>query len=161
MGDRYGFMDLVRYATKLIKNIEKYEAGIALVVTKVQKTFRKYDNGTWYLDNDNSKALNAIVNFLLQLKIDLESQKNGTNSQTEIESISKYIRFIDILLENDGKNRIGILRMISESGPVKNMTSVQREISAINSIINQNLQFISKKNDDFNHNLINSKIEKM
>lgn len=161
MGDRHGFMDIVKYATRFIKDIEKYSAGIALIVTKVTNTFRKSDNGAWHLNNNNDKVIKAIASFMLQTRMDLEKQKNESNSYKEIKLLIKYIRFIDILLENDGRDRIGILRFITESGPVQQMESVKMERQAIENIINVNLSFIRKKNDDFDHNIVNSEIERM
>lgn len=157
MGDRRGFMDLVKYATRFIKNINVYRNGIALIVTKVQNSFRKYENGTWNLVNNNEKTINAVAKFLTQTKMDLEEQRKNTNSRKENELIKKYIKFIDILVENDGRKRIGILHMISESGHVRNMQSVKAEKKAIETIID-NLAFIPKKNDDFDHDITNREI---
>lgn len=156
MGDRRGFMDLVKFASRFIKNIDAYRDGIALVVTKVRNSFRK-ENGTWILVNDNEKTINAVAKFLAQTKADLEEQRHNSNSRKEKESIKKYTQFLDILLENDGQNRIGILHMISESGYIKNMQSVQAEKKAIESIID-NLAFIAKNNDDFDHDITNREI---
>lgn len=67
-GDRREFMELARYATTLIKDIEKFRGGIALVVTKVPN--EPYTDQTF---------VNRTAHFLKQTKNDLLKRNNETS----------------------------------------------------------------------------------
>lgn len=147
-GDRREFMELARYATTLIKEIEKFRDGIALVVTKVPN--EPYTDQTF---------VNRTAHFLKQTKNDLMKRNNETsianNNDRDREFNEKVIKFIDILLENKDNEytRIGIFRLASASGSVKNMAVLQNEKELISSIVNQNIQFIRKEDTDFRYTI--------
>lgn len=146
-GDRREFIELAKYATTLIKDIEKYRNGIALVVTKVPN--EPFTDQTF---------INRTAHFLKQTKNDLLNRINDTsiadNDQNKVLN-EKMVQFIDILLENEDNNytRIGIFRLASVDGLVKDMVVLQNEKDVISSIVNQNIQFIQKEDTDFRYTI--------
>lgn len=145
-GDRHEFMELARYATTLIKDIEKFRNGIAMVVTKVPNE----------LHVDDQTFINRTIYFLNKTKISLISDNNGTAiTNVEREFNENVIKFIDILMEKRGNNytRIAIFRLASESGPINRMAIFQQEKQDISTIINQNIQYVEKDNSDFRYTM--------
>lgn len=145
-GDRHEFMELARYATTLIKDIEKFRNGIAMVVTKVPNE----------LHIDDQTFLNRTIYFLNKTKISLIRDNTGTGvSNVERGFNENVIKFIDILMEKRGNNytRIGIFRLASESGLINQVAIFQREKQDISTIINQNIQYVKKYNSDFRYTM--------
>ncbi|XP_055316440.1 uncharacterized protein LOC129576047 [Sitodiplosis mosellana] len=149
IGDRHDFMDLVGFATGLIKNIDKYRNAIALIVTKVPNTY-DYESEPPKLIDDESVIL-GIATFLNQTLIELKAKLNGTQAGDERQVIANKIQFIDILLEKkNGKyTRIGIFRLAYKAGPLSQMPLIQKEKPYLVDIINKNLQYVRKESDDF------------
>lgn len=69
--DRHDFLSLVRNAVMLIKDIEKYSDGIALVVTKVESPKK------------DVKIIKQIAAFLKQIKRSLSADNNKPNIPEE------------------------------------------------------------------------------
>lgn len=145
-GDRREFMELARYATTLIKDIEKFRNGIAMVVTKVPNE----------LHIDDQTFINRTIYFLSKTKTSLIKDNNGaaiTNVERALNE--NVIKFIDILMEKQGNSytRIGIFRLAPESGPINQMAIFQQEKQDISTIINQNIQYVKKDNSDFRYTM--------
>lgn len=140
-GDRNDFKKLVRHATTLIKNLDKYRNAIALVVTKVET---KISNGKIVSDE---KIIENIAKFLHQTISDLNTENEGIRE--------KMATFIGILLQKDEDkfNRIQILRTPTETGSFNEMSMQKEERIAIRSMINNTIQSVSKQNDDFGYTI--------
>lgn len=154
-GDRREFMELARYATTLIKDIEKFRTGIALVVTKVPN--EPYSDQIF---------VNRTAHFLKQTKIDLIKRNNKTsivNNDGDREFNEEAIKFIDILLENENTEytRIGIFRLATANGSVRDMSVLQNEKKVISSIVNQNIQFIRKEDTDFKYTISSDSLNRI
>lgn len=147
IGDRQNFLELTKQATTLIKNIEKYEHAIALVVNKVENSYKEDE----FIDDKT--VIKTIAQFLDETKTDLETRNKNNISDREKEQNVKRIKFIEILLEKKGDEylRISILRLADQLGSVKNMTVLQDEKKAIATVINQNLEYVNKDDTDFDY----------
>lgn len=148
IGDRQNFLELTKQATTLIKNIEKYENAIALIVNKVENSYKETDEFI-----DDKTVIKTIVQFLNETKTDLETRNEKNISDREKEQNLKRIKFIEILLEEKSGEyvRITILRLADQLGSVKNMTKLQDEKKAIETMINQNLEYVNKDDTDFDY----------
>lgn len=153
-GDRRDFMDLAKHAITFVKNMDKYRNGIALVVTKVENRYVMKNKQPHLVDD--CKIIEGVVEFLKQAKLDLEGKINGNISSEERDFNSKKIQFIDILLQTNDRNeyeKIKIMRLANENGPVQSMNILQTEKKAIQSMIAQKIQYISKENSDFGYTI--------
>lgn len=142
-GDRCEFIDLAKHAVTFVKHFDKYRDSIALIVTKVDSR----------CPNDH-QIIDLIGKFLNKAKSELE-EKQCSNDE-EIEFNKKKIEFIKILLQTNEKgeyNRIGVMRMASEGGPIDKMQVLLDEKSAIQRIIKENIRFVRKENDDFGYSI--------
>lgn len=151
-GDRRNFLELLNHVTTFVKDIENYRDGIALIVTKVDNRYVNKNKTLRLVDDD--KIIETIALFLKQVKIDLENKCRDNFSAEERELNNEKIKFIDILLQTDKQNkytRIGIFRLADQAGTVTNMPLLQNERNAILSMIDHNLQYVVKKNDDFGY----------
>lgn len=149
-GDRDDFVKLAGHAITLIKNIDKFRDGIALVVTKVENRMRMV-NGVPGLVDDETE-ISAIAHFLAQTKTELEAKRGaGDTPVAEQHSIDEKIKFIEILLTKDENQykRISIIRLASEPGPVSTMPVLQGERKRTSAMIKDNLHYVSKENIDF------------
>lgn len=150
-GNKNDFKYLLKQLNTFIKNITKFHAGIAMVVTKVDNNWDVDDNGVGHLANNDTETLGDIVNYLTEVKLELEmnlleNRKILTNNYYE-----NAIKFIEILLEkqNNSYTRIAIFRKPYRSGVLNEMASIKKEIHTIYTILNYNLQYVKKENDDF------------
>lgn len=147
--DRHDFLNLVQHTTLLMKNIENYRDGIALVVNKVEYNLI---NANDFVDDAN--MIEAIAQFLYRTKHDLKLRSANNLSTREKEENEEKMKFIEILLEkkDDKYTRITILRLPEQLGSVRNMTLLQSEKDTIKSMIAQNLQYVKKVDiDEISH----------
>lgn len=141
------FIEFTQHISNLIRDIQKYRNGIALVVTKVENKLAEDS-----LIEDNA-IIESIASVLEQTKHDLESQINDSSAIINKEQNAKQIQFIELLLEktNDKYEKIGIVRQPNSVGSIKNMTLLQDEKNAINTMINGKLQYVTKDDSDFGY----------
>lgn len=154
--DRRNFLELVRYATELIKDIEKYRDAISLVVTKVPNDYVEKDRQQ-QLEDDSAK-IESIANFLRQTKTYLKNKTSEARTDEERQTVEQKIFFVDILLEKNekGYTRIGIMRMPDKIGLISEIPLVQSEKVNILNIINENLRYIRIEDNDFGYNILNT-----
>lgn len=117
-GDRKNFLKLAKHATDIIKNMDKYNSSIGLIVTKVVSNAVKQEDNTYKMPDDEM-IIQSIAKFL-------DDAKNGLNSTRILEKT-----FIEILLEKKGDkySKIGLLRnpdmpgMVNDIPLIKNVTT--------------------------------------
>lgn len=139
-GHRDDFPALVRNAVKLVKDIEKYSEGIALVVTKVESRF------------NDTVVIRNVANFLEEVKVSLANDEEESSlSQEERKLKTDSTKFIAALLnkEGDSYSRIGIIRRPEEAGPLDKIPVLQEERNHLQTMINKNLKYVHKQSDDF------------
>lgn len=143
--DKSEFMAFAKSATKFIKNIGKYQNGIALVVTMV-KTM--YEDGGGIVNDDQVVA--QIGKFLNQVMDDLNASDPQVNA--------KIISFIGILLKKDSNtnqyNRIKIQRLPSQAGLLKDMDVQRNSKNAIITMIQNTLEYVGKEDADFEYAIL-------
>ncbi|GFU18336.1 uncharacterized protein TNCV_1980241 [Trichonephila clavipes] len=147
--DRLDFMKLMKHATDLVKDVDKFRNSIALVATKVDNQYVRQDKSFVLVDSE--KVIEAIADFLREVEQDLNRMKvTATKDQTFYE---KVIKFVSVLVEKvDGHySRIGIFRRPDEPGPLSNSTLMQEGKEHVQRIIHEKLRFIKKDNDDFGY----------
>lgn len=142
-GDRNNFKKLARHANGLIKDIEKYRDGIALMVSKVDNLYPK---GKFVND---AKMIENIVKFLNETKREIEAENLQNISTKQKLNNKQIIKFIEILLEKP----IGIFRVPEDEGPLKDMPLMQEEKNNILSIVSDHLQYVAKGDDDFDYSI--------
>ncbi|GBN91149.1 hypothetical protein AVEN_186955-1, partial [Araneus ventricosus] len=150
--DRQDFMKLMRHATDLVKDIEKFKHSIAMVATKVDNQYIKQGKNFVLVDDD--KVISAIANFLQEVKQYLEDSSKGPNlSEEEKRFYENAIKFVDVLLEKDGEeySKIGIFRRPDEPGPISDIPLLQNSKNAIERIVFERLNFTAKNNEDFGY----------
>lgn len=153
-GDRRDFMDLAKHATAFVKNVDEFRDGIALVVTKVENHYVKV-NGQLHMVDDH-KEIEGIIEFLKQAKLDLEHRNHDDILMEEQEISDNIIKFIDTLLQsNDQKeyDKIEILRLADEIGPVEDIEILQTEKNAIKSMIFHKIQYVRSENSHFGYTI--------
>lgn len=136
------FLAFAKYATELLKNIEKYQDGIALVVTKVETTNKDPS------EIDDAQVILQIAEFLDQTIQNLNQSQNNTE-------VSK---FIESLLKKDPNtnefNRIKIHRLAPETGLQDGMESQQSNKNAIIDMVKNTLKYITKDGGDFGYSIL-------
>lgn len=147
-GDGLGFLDLVRYATTMIKDIEKYRDGIALVVTRISMADGESD----------ADKIEIVASFLRLIKENLESEIPKELASGEEPASKQKIQFIDILLEKNenGYARIRVLRHPDMAGPLSEMPLIQNEKASILNMVSKNLRYIQKESNDFRFTISNN-----
>lgn len=151
IGDRLDFLELVRFATGLIKDMEKYRDGIALVVTKVPNKYVKKKGQPKLIDDASN--IESFANFLRQTRLDLQNKTLEASTEDERQIIAKKMLFIDILLEKKENEyfKIGMMRLADEGGPLSEIPVIQSEKEAMLKMISENLRYIPKGDNDFGY----------
>lgn len=129
------FFQLAENAVNLIKDIRKYSDGIALVVRKVEE---QVDEETVYDEDTDRDLINKCIEFLIKTETQLIRQ-SFSSVDAQRQNIEK-INFINALLKNE---RIKIFRTPMKPDALK----LEKEI--ILSMINKDLRFVEKENEDF------------
>lgn len=149
-GDRKNFPRLAKYATSIIKNVDKYTNGVALIITKVDNTVIMDENEdgdvTYKLVDDDTKK-KAIVGYLDEIKKDLLRTPSIENEA--------MIKFIDIITvkKNDKYERIGLFRMPNKAGPVDKIPLLKGVTKKLVTIVDKNIDFIKSDMNDFGFTL--------
>lgn len=133
VGEHKNFLQMAKYATSLIKNIDKYSDGIALVVTKVDNT-----------DVYDEYKKHSIVKLLEEMKKDL--------SETLSEENAKIIKFIDIIARRSSGyeyTKIGLFRSPNKAGPVKDIPLMQDIRGNLIKIVDKQMNYINSDINDF------------
>ncbi|GFS38774.1 uncharacterized protein NPIL_616951 [Nephila pilipes] len=150
--DRQDFMKLLRHATDLIKDIDKFKNSIALVATKVDNQYIK--QGKNFVLVADSKIIEAIADFLQEVRQYLEqTQKDLITSQKEQKFYDNAIKFINALLvkDDDRITKIGIFRRPEEPGPLSEIALLREGKTHVEKIIYEKLSFAEKNENDFGY----------
>jgi energy-coupling factor transporter ATP-binding protein EcfA2 len=152
--DRHSFMHLLRHATDLIKDIEKFSKSIALVVTKVENRFVT-SKGVMSLVDD-VKIIEGIGKFIEAAKPEIESRKSAADvSSKTLKFLENALKLCDIFVtkKNDQFTRIEIFRRPIESGPLSEVKLLQNGKQHNQKMISENLAFTAKVNADFGYTI--------
>lgn len=136
---RNRFLSLARRAVHFLTNLDKYHNGIGFVVTRAQNIYTK-NNGQFHLIDDQT-MISSIADHLIRLKNALHALDDRSND--------KILKFIEILLQKHGDEylKIGISRL--HAATVHELELLKNEKQHITTIVNQNLEYVEKANDDF------------
>lgn len=145
-GDPIDFMKMMRHASGLIKDFNKFRNSIAVVVTKVTNVKKE---GVLVSDE---KIIEQIANYFHEVSDDMESKlKDLNNSETDNILYRKSIDLLKILQTKEGEKyeRIGIFRRPNEPGLFSDIEFYKKEKKSIEEILNNDLVYEKKSNDDF------------
>jgi hypothetical protein len=122
--DRQDFLKLLRHATDFIKDVDKYQRSIAIVVTKVDNMLIKI--GRSYQLVPDETVIGAIGYFLEGVK-QLLRERQKCISGEEKKFCTQALKFLNVLLSKNGEHysRIGIFRRPYEPGPLSNISLLQ------------------------------------
>ncbi|XP_065208852.1 uncharacterized protein LOC135837488 [Planococcus citri] len=134
-GTRDDFITLLSHATKLVKNIEKYKDGIALVVTKVRFPKKTDEN-----------IISTIAAFIKKAKNELQLNSNSNVDNTDA------IKLLDIVLQQDGNTytKIAISRSPDEIGLLSEIPMAQENTEKLKDMLSK-MKFIEKNDSDFGY----------
>lgn len=143
--DRLDFRLLVKHATNLIKNIDKFRNSIALVVSKVNNVYTRKGKTLQLVPDKN--IIEGIGNFLKGVKDELIQKDKISDKET--------IKFIEILLAQSGDvyTKIGIIRSPEEPGRVSDIESLQDGKISLEKLVYENIQSISHDKNDFGYTI--------
>lgn len=148
---------LIRKATTLITDIDKYSEAISLVVTNVDPLTEQSNQSLCRNQSDfdcmDREKIRAVISLLRATRDELEWNLH-TFSPKESIAVRDDIKLIDILTrENESDNeeikKIKIFRLASETGSVQNMPILQYEMVEIKSMIQRDTNYISSEKQDF------------
>lgn len=147
-GHRTDFRDLVRHLQDFIKNIAHYKDSIAMIVTKVENTYRRV-RGQHVLRSDEEMTSN-IVKFLRDYRYQLQSEK--------VTSFTTYaLALIDILLTtNDGGqtyDKIGLFRKPEEAGSLDQINAMIEGRRKLRHLIANSTAYATKSDSVFGYTL--------
>lgn len=153
------FIKLAESAVELIKDTRKYSDGIALIV----RTYESNGTAVQFNGQRDRELINKSIDFLKRTQLNLARSKSRSNAATTVATAimtimdtddddddededseeranREKISFISALFKNE---RIKILRL-----PMS-MDAVRREKDDILAMINSELRFVPKDEDDF------------
>lgn len=156
VNDSSDFIKLAESAVELIKDTRKYSDGIALIV----RTFESNGTAVQFDEQRDRELINKCIDFLKRTQLNLARPKSRLNAATvaaataidtddddddededsEERANREKISFISALFKNE---RIKILRL-----PMR-VDALRREKDEILAMINSELRFVPKDDDDF------------
>lgn len=151
--DRQNFMLLVKNVVNMVKDVEKFKDGIALVVTKVDNQYR-VKKGQAVLVPDKSIIAN-IAKFLEGAKASLSAKLSHDADPKTQAFHSNSIKFIDIILEKNGDvyPKIGLFRRPDAEGKLRETPLLKSGKVQLDKILRQNIRYIPKIAEDFGYTL--------
>ncbi|GFR32202.1 uncharacterized protein TNCT_314981 [Trichonephila clavata] len=152
--DRQDFMSLIKHVTKLVKDCNKFKNSIAIVATKVDNHYIKRESSFVRVEDD--KIIEGFADFLREVRQELEkSTENPGISANEKQFLDNAIKLVEALLVKNGDHyaKIGIFRRPDESGQLSNVSLLQAGRKIIKDLLNENLNFTSKHDDDFGYTI--------
>ncbi|XP_018011522.1 uncharacterized protein LOC108668780 [Hyalella azteca] len=152
--DRQDFMKLLRHATDLINDIDKFRHSIAIMVTKVDNMLIKV--GSDYSLVPDEVVIGTIGDFLEEVKQGLVERLGGVSVHDERKKFYvQALKFVNTLLIKDGEQflRIGMFRRPDGPGPLSNITLLQQGKEHVGKIVNENLVFVTTSAGDFGYTI--------
>ncbi|GFY49028.1 uncharacterized protein TNIN_391941 [Trichonephila inaurata madagascariensis] len=149
--DRQDFMKLLRHATDLVRDIDKFKDSIAIIATKVDNQYVKQGKNFVLVDDD--KVIATIADFLQEVKQYLEQTMiDSSTSEGEQKFYDNAIKFINAMLGKDGESaaKIGIFRRPDEPGPLSEITLFEEKVTS-RKVLYEKLNFIEKNKNDFGY----------
>ncbi|GIY70363.1 uncharacterized protein CEXT_753861 [Caerostris extrusa] len=128
--DRKNFMELVRHATDLVKDMGKFKNSIAVIATKVDNHYVKH--GKTFVLVEDDKVIESISDFLLEVLLEKD---------------------------NDHYTKIGIFRRPDEPGSLSNITLLQQGKKFVENIVYEKLNYTNTDSNDFGYT-ISEKVQK-
>lgn len=152
--DKSQFHGLLQFVYYLIKDIDKFSNGIAVVVTKTRHEFQ-YVNGTnvWI---DDQRQIKSVESYLRGVKSEFEKKISDTFNSSSVRSLDdklflkQAIKFIGIMLQPE---RIGIFRRVNQTGILANIPHFREQRTFLRKIVNENLKYVNKNDSDFSFTL--------
>ncbi|CAH0393945.1 unnamed protein product [Bemisia tabaci] len=148
--DRNDFMELAEHAVTMVKNLDKLQDSIALVVTKVEN----HKSGGKTVSD--AKIIQSVAGYLTKAKSELQRKIQSTSMSTERKQLlAAVIRFIGVLLQKDGNtySRLGIFRKPDDVGPLQSVHSLRESKKPLEKIIHQNIAFTAHEVKDFGYTI--------
>lgn len=122
--DRYDFVKLVWHATTFIRDLDKFNQSMGLVVSKVDNLMAKKPGGKVELVPDE-QILADVAAFMKDAKEYFKQRLNEDDRlKYEGDFYTKAIQFVDILLtigSNDTFKNLAIFRRPNKAGPLDSM----------------------------------------
>lgn len=144
--DRQDFMTFAEHVTSVVKDVEKYNDSIALIVTKVENQYRK---GVLVPDE---KVVESVAGFLKIVKAELHRKMQNNDTFTEMKPKTiPILKFIDVLLQHKEQSypKIGIFRRPDEAGPLARVNSLLNSRKVIEKVIYLNTDYAACNESDF------------
>ncbi|XP_065209467.1 uncharacterized protein LOC135837947 [Planococcus citri] len=125
------FIKLLKHVTKFVKNVEKLQGGICLIVTKVRFAKLKHN-----------EHIQILVELIKEAKERLKKREHSSDE----------IKLIDVLLlKQEGVySRIGISRTPNQAGILSEIPVLRENKQYLKAIIDK-LSFVEKDNSDFGY----------
>ncbi|GIY40693.1 uncharacterized protein CDAR_183201 [Caerostris darwini] len=152
--DRKNFMELVRHATDLVKDMDKFKNSIAIIATKVDNHYVK--QGKTFVLVEDHKVIKSIGDFLLEVKNYMAETEKLSNVPIKQRRFNESaVKFLEMLLEkdNDHYTKIGIFRRPDEPGPLSNITLLQQGKKFVENIVYEKLNYTNTDNNDFGYTI--------
>jgi len=151
--DKKNFDDLVSHAIQKVKDLDKLQEGIGLIVTKAEN----YNNQGVFRKDDT--IINGIQEFLKQYKEDQEKQINTIRRRkagvfpmaaSQRDVIERKIRFVEILLQ---PNKIWFFRIPETCGPLLETSWALENKEAMVTLMRDTLKSIPTDEGDFGYSV--------
>lgn len=148
--DRNAFLKFLRNTILLLKDVDQFSDGIAMVVTKAStETIRK--NGV-SIELDDAAMIRKVAHFLREVNTTLSKENDNKDTLPDKRVFNeKAMKFVSTLLIQNGEKyeRIGFFRKAEEAGPLKDMKIFQDEKKYLDKMINEDIKFVPKNNSNF------------
>lgn len=148
----YFFYTMIENVIHLIKDVEKYSDGIAMVVTKVTGDYEtQVDNAVW---NDDAEIVDNVARFLKEMRKMLKEELDDEEyPQNERDLKTQALALTEILLkkQHDKYERIGVIRKPDETGLLDDMEEFQNEKIRLKEIIYENIEYVPKDDTEFGY----------
>lgn len=157
--DRQTFMKLVHHALKMVKKIDKFKDGIALVVTKVDNQYYKKKKQLALVPDEI--VIGNIAQFLENAKETLKDKLQQSKNDYHCFN-TNAIKLIDILLEKEGDkySRISLFRRPDEEGPISESILLQSGKEYMQKVL-QSTSYIPKTKEDFGYTVSAESLNQM
>nr|XP_018902273.1 PREDICTED: uncharacterized protein LOC109033885 [Bemisia tabaci]XP_018902274.1 PREDICTED: uncharacterized protein LOC109033885 [Bemisia tabaci] len=151
--DRHDFMELAEHIVTMVKNLDKFQDSIALVVTKVENL----QSGGGIVPDE--KIIRSVAGFLRRARVETQQKIESTSMSADRKQLLMAVtKFIEILLQTEGETylRLGVFRKPDEAGPLRLVNSLKDSKEPLERIIHRNIRFTAHQVKDFGYTISSS-----
>ncbi|XP_022191100.2 uncharacterized protein LOC111049362 [Nilaparvata lugens] len=154
------FIKTLHHLNDVLVDIDRYKNHIVLIATKIPFVYKMADDGDSAIPEliTEEMHIESIMEYLNHTESSIAEKLNqdiGKGQEKFYQKIIKLLQSLQSRDENGKATRINVFRRPYKSGPLINMSLLEKNRKSLTKTIIEDLEFVEVKQNDFDFTLSN------